>query len=336
MKNDSQHPGRSVAFLSRLHDGELSPAERARFESHRAHCSECRRSAREFEESLSLFRSARSRPPNADLAARILRKVQAGPRRPAPFGVFFGIDPRWAAAAATVVFGLFLGYAALDSGRESPRILPVSLVTPSSEDSSSQDAPVAVRVPERESAPPANAAKSTASDPRRLRRSSTDRVLPESGEIDRKEAAAEAVVEQAPPPVAVPAEAPLSDSSRSVDRIGGDDDVAARAPLPVVRKAPRMVIEAIDGYGPAPALLSEARLEIPAGGREHRYVLLVDSQGTVTRVSPEARRDDALEARGAPASGARMARPEAAAPAGISDLKFKPGNRPRRLRVRFE
>ncbi|MEO8349080.1 MAG: zf-HC2 domain-containing protein, partial [Acidobacteriota bacterium] len=166
MSNDSQHPGRSVTFLSRLHDGELSPSERARFEAHRAHCSECLRSAREFEESLSLFRSARSRPPSADLAARILRKVQAGPRRRAPFGVFFGIDPRWAAAAATVVFGLILGYAALDSGRESPRI-SVSLVTPSSADSS-REAPVAAPVPELESAPPARAANPPARETRKL------------------------------------------------------------------------------------------------------------------------------------------------------------------------
>ena len=40
------HPARSPEFLSRLHDGELSPAERAHFESHRAHCAECRGAAR--------------------------------------------------------------------------------------------------------------------------------------------------------------------------------------------------------------------------------------------------------------------------------------------------
>ena len=51
--NGGSHPGRSVEFLSRLHDGELDAAERARFESHRSHCAECRRAALEFEDALA-------------------------------------------------------------------------------------------------------------------------------------------------------------------------------------------------------------------------------------------------------------------------------------------
>ena len=58
------HPARSAEFLSRLHDGELSPAERAHFESHRAHCAECRAAAAEFEAALALYRSShRARRP---------------------------------------------------------------------------------------------------------------------------------------------------------------------------------------------------------------------------------------------------------------------------------
>lgn len=332
MRNESHHPGRSVDFLSRLHDGELSPGERARFESHRAHCAECRRSAMEFEESLSLFRSARSRPPNADLAARILRKVQSAPRRPPLFGVLFGIDPRWAAAAATVVFGLLLGYAALEQGRESPRV-PVSFVTPSSPDSS-RNAPTAVPLPARESEPPARAEKPLTRDARKSHRSPADPPRPDVGEADRKVATADPVEAEAAPSIVVSAEAPLIDS-RSVER-SGDENVAARTPLPVTQKAPRMVIEATDGYGAPPTLLSEARIEITASERERRYILLVDSQGMVREVSLEPRKDEAINVPEAPPSGAQLARPESGAPASLARLRFKPGNRPRRLLLRFE
>jgi len=333
MRNENQHPGRSVDFLSRLHDGELSPGERARFESHRAHCTECRRSAMEFEESLSLFRSARSRPPNADLAARILRKVRSAPRRPPPFGVLFGIDPRWAAAAATVVFGLLLGYAALEQGRESPRI-PVSFVTPSAPDSS-RNAPTAVPLQVRESEPPARAERPSTRVARKSPLSPADPAPPDVGEADRKAASADTIEAEAVPSIAVSGEAPLVDS-RSVEGSGGDENVAARAPLPVVRKAPRMVIEAIDGFGAPPPLLSEARIEVGAGGRERRYILLVDSQGMVREVSPEPRKDETIHVPEASASGARLARPDSGAAASITRLRFKPGNRPRRLLLRFE
>lgn len=324
MRDDTQHPARSVEFLSRLHDGELSPAERARFESHRAHCSECRRSAMEFEESLSLFRSARSRPPNADLAARILRKVQAGPRRPSPFGVVFGIDPRWAAAAATVVFGLLLGYAVLERGRPSSRI-PVSFVTPSPDDASGQ-ASVA-RAPAGEPEPPSSVAGSPPRDSRKPRPDSEPPAPSERREANPKTAAPVHAEEAAPPPVVVSAEAPLVDSGRAA---------AARPPLPPAARAPRMVIEAIDGHGAPPSLLSESPLEIPPGERGLRYVLLVDSRGTVTEVSPEARRSETLETREAPAAGAPTVGAANATPAALSTLRFEPGNRPRRLLVRFE
>lgn len=128
-------------------------------------------------------------------------------------------------------------------------------------------------------------------------------------------------------------EAPVLDS-RSADR-PGNDNAAARAPLPVARRAPRLVIEAIDGYGAPPPLLSEARLEVQPGERGLRYILLVDSQGAVKEVSPDTRKDEAVEAREAPA-GVSTARPATATPAALSDLKFQRGNRPRRLLVRFE
>ena len=108
MSDIRQHPGRSTDFLSRLHDGELDAGERAHFEAHRAHCAECRRAALEFEDALSLFRSARSRPPQADLAGRILRKIQTSSRPRAPFSLRFRADLGWAALLLTGIFAILL------------------------------------------------------------------------------------------------------------------------------------------------------------------------------------------------------------------------------------
>jgi hypothetical protein len=102
--SQNPHPARSPEFLSRLHDQELTPAERAHFESHRAHCAECRTAAAEFEAALALFRSSGPRPASPDLAARILRKLQQNDsRRRLRFGPTFGIDLRWAGAFAAAV-----------------------------------------------------------------------------------------------------------------------------------------------------------------------------------------------------------------------------------------
>ena len=70
------HPARSLDFLSRLHDGELTAAERAHFESHRAHCDECRRAAADFEATLASYRTTGTPAAKPDLAARILRRLE--------------------------------------------------------------------------------------------------------------------------------------------------------------------------------------------------------------------------------------------------------------------
>ncbi|MCA1579865.1 MAG: zf-HC2 domain-containing protein [Acidobacteria bacterium] len=128
------HPGRSAEFLSRLHDGELSPAERAHFESHRAHCVECRGAAAEFEAALALYRSSHPSPASPDLAARILRKLQSRPARRPPFGVTFGIDLRWAGAFAAAVIATIVGSAIVAKNEATERRLsrdeaiPISVV----------------------------------------------------------------------------------------------------------------------------------------------------------------------------------------------------------------
>src|SRR5207249_3864798 len=120
MKNDSNHPARSPDFLSRLHDGDLTAGERAHFESHRAHCGECRRAASEFEKALSLFRATSTSAPPSDLSARILRKLQASTPRQARFGIVHGINMKWAAGFAVAVIAAVVGFSVVLE-RESAR-----------------------------------------------------------------------------------------------------------------------------------------------------------------------------------------------------------------------
>nr|MDQ6891852.1 hypothetical protein [Acidobacteriota bacterium] len=158
------HPARNAEFLSRLHDGELSAAERAHFESHRAHCSDCRRAAAEFESALSLYRSSRPTPASPDLAGRILRKLQTStPRRPR-FGPSFGIDLRWAGAFAAAVVAAIIGSTII--GRHEAReslarsTAPIPIVV--------QSRPVTVSEPSSPAAaPPSDAPQAIAKAPRR-------------------------------------------------------------------------------------------------------------------------------------------------------------------------
>ncbi|MDQ5857799.1 MAG: zf-HC2 domain-containing protein [Acidobacteriota bacterium] len=318
-----QHPGRSVDFLSRLHDGELDPGERAHFEAHRAHCAECRRAALEFENALAMFRSARSRPPQADLAGRILRKIQTSPRSRAPFSLRFRTDLGWAALLLTGIFALLLSV----RRPESPVVVsfpapvpdaevpaPAAPSSPQAADERDQLVPLPSREKRVRQAPPREAS------------AARDSAVPESA--------------AALPPAA--AETKELRDNRAVEydrgerrpavaaepgRAGGTQEEEPTAVVAAPASPLHLSIEPIDGYGSAPPLLSELRMAVPANYRGHEFILHVDSQGKVSEVRPgpagKAENQDT----------ARLAAP---APAALSELKFKPGNRPRRLLVRFE
>jgi len=307
---NSPHPGRSVDFLSRLHDGELDPGERARFEAHRAHCAECRRAAAEFEDALSLFRSARSSPPGADLAARILRKV----RTPSPsrrFGLSFGVDLGWAALVVTALLAL--------------------VVT----------TPIVVR--RRDEAPPRAVSEARPQKPAQAVTARTP--LPEP-RARRERAFGNRAAD--PPPAAKEIEtaeealaaAPAAAVSAREDRVEAptqerDEDRSAAAVTAPKRSGlreedrPALLAEGqrlsvsivpIDGHGAAPALVGGGRIELPVGERGREYALLVDSQGIVREVTLHSAKEEA-----------RGATPEA-----LRQLRFQPGNRPRRLLARIE
>jgi hypothetical protein len=128
-------------------------------------------------------------------------------------------------------------------------------------------------------------------------------------------------------------EAPLADSApkSSADRAGGEAGApsalgAAIAPL-------HLSIRESDGFGPPPNLLPGVRIDLPATERGREYVLVVDSQGAVrqvSRTSPE--ESDRMDR----APRRAIAKGEMAAPSPLSRLRFEPGNRPRRLRVRID
>ena len=324
MSDIRQHPGRSTDFLSRLHDGELDAGERAHFEAHRAHCAECRRAALEFEDALSLFRSARSRPPQADLAGRILRKIQTSSRHRAPFSLRFRADLGWAALLLTGIFAILLSVR-----RPEPPVL-VTFPTP---------------VPDGAVPAPAEPAAPQSASPERsvgplLRRER--RVLPapantELGAVAKDSARRDEPAAPAPPPATAQSKetdtlareadrdqgrpAPAAESGRAV---GGTEESAAAAAAPA--SPLRLKVEAIDGYGSAPPLLAGLRVTMPASYRGHEFILHVDAQGKVSEVRPGPTRERKEE----------TARFGAPAPAALSEHQFQPGNRPRRLLVRFE
>lgn len=323
MSDVRQHPGRSTDFLSRLHDGELDAGERAHFEAHRAHCAECRRAALEFEDALSLFRSARSRPPQADLAGRILRKIQSSSRPRAPFSLRFRADLGWAALLLTGIFAILLTVR-----RQEPPML-VTFPTPAPGD--------AAPAPAQPAAPQTTAPEQSADPvPRRERRAVPAPANAERGALAKDSARRDENVAAAPPPAAAPSKetdllarqadrdqprpALAAEAGRAAG--GAEESTVAAAPASPLH----IKVEAIDGYGSPPALLAGSRVAMPASFRGHEFILHVDAQGKVSEVRPGPARERKEET-------ARLAAP---APAALSELQFEPGNRPRRLLVRFE
>jgi anti-sigma factor RsiW len=326
MTSNKNHPARSHAFLSRLHDGDLQPAERAHFDAHRAHCAECRTAAAEYERALSLFRSARSSPPPADMANRVLRKVQSvgRPRRP-PVVSVFSIDWRWAGAFAAVLLVLLVGtpIALRQQSKATRAEGPITIAMQDRE-----GAPAAGTI-SKQLAPPADASGRGAADSAY----SPDIAAQDSGRAQvAPEPKAEAVAAAAAAP-ASRAPAP----AQAKERGGGE---GAREPMlisgdtPVLDRPSRLVVQPLDAQGSAPEL--DARPEEPdlTELRGRSFVLLVDASGRVRDVRETA-------AKTAPAADgkrrdAALAKEKDNAADPLKRLRFKPGERSRRLLVRVE
>ncbi len=328
MKNDNAHPARSADFLSRLHDGDLTAAERAHFESHRAHCADCRAAALEFEAALSLFRATGTSPPPADLSARILRRLQAATPRRTAFGVVFGINLKWAAAFAVAIVATIVGSVAVIERESTGRTaaarrepIPVLLQgkpTPAEARSNTLS----------ESA----AAPQAASNNAPLRKDVAPTVVP----APQRYAAA-------PPPAAAPREEGKvqAPSRRSADALAGRAARAADETAPLLRSsesaggegapsasaasgepgAPaRPVLVALDGHGSAPEIITPGAADLLADLRGRRYYLLVEASGRV---------------REATLDGGKRAKLQTV-PRVVRNLRFQATDRPRRLLLRIE
>jgi hypothetical protein len=329
MKNDNAHPARSADFLSRLHDGELTAAERAHFESHRAHCADCRKGALEFEAALSLFRASSTSPPPSDLSARILRRLQAAsPRRP-PFGVVFGINLKWAAAFAVAILATIVGSVVVIqreslrnvAARQTP--IPVLLQSeqrpaeprsaresdagaarprakPNNAPSQEEPPPTVVPAPERYASAPSTsaAALSEKKAPAPARRAAESQAQRSAGMMD----------------------ATTSQLLRSPESAGGEGAVAPAAASAEPGSPAHPVLVPLDGQGRAPEIITPGAADLLADLRGHQYFLLVEASGRVR----EARADGKKRTKMQPV------------PQAVLDLRFQATDRPRRLLLRID
>jgi putative zinc finger protein len=312
MKGNGQiHPARSVDFLSRLHDGELDAGERARFESHRAHCAECRRSVVEFEDAIALFRSTRSGPPRSDLAGRILRKVQSTNRPRTPFPRRFQIDLGWAALMLTALFAVLIMTPIL--ARKNPATAPAALPTPGEKPSIIVQLPSgpaeASRPPETKDRAGGRLADARPAAPRRSR--AEDRSAGPVAAAPEAEVGATRQLEPSEPAEAKGSAARVGAAAAEAPAGGSESDASTR--MQSAAASLRVSVREGDGFGSPPALRTMPRVALPPSERGREYVVLVDPQGTVTGVIADRE-----------VSGA------------LSRIRFEAGPRPRRLLVRIE
>lgn len=337
MKNDSSHPARAADFLSRLHDGELSAAERVHFESHRARCAECRKAAADFEAALSLFRRSSPSPPPPDLAARILRRLQTASPRRARFGVVFGIDVRWAAAFAVAVIAVIVGSSVVlqreSARRESGFGGPIPVIL-RGDGRAVRPSPAA---PRPEAKPqPAGRLESPAPAPTALPGSfAQEPPRPGMAGEKRAEPLRERVsgVMMEDRSDRIPKSSGLAEprASRGLERPGGEGSTSASAASAEPGAPARLLFIPLDGEGTAPDLTTLNAGELLAELRGHEYILLVEAGGRVR----EASSSDAKKSL-RPRTMARDALAEVSAPPSVRNLRFKPGDRPRRLLLKIQ
>ena len=341
------HPASSVEFLSRLHDGEVPADEKAAFERHRQSCADCRSDADAFEASLAALRASDVVPTPADLSARILRKIRSQSPSRRPFAVMYGIDVRWAGLLVAGLIAVLLS-APLVLRNPSPAVAPrppisATLVEPPAEPKALDEPPAAPMAQVNPASAPAPAPPARPVQGARAEKPATD----------EKSAALEAPADDekrkfAPVPAAaevvVTGEAPLIDqgapairsktatrSRAAADSLGGEAgalaDVASSARPPV-----HLIITALDDAGEAPVIVDGPDASRFAELRGREYVLTVEASGRIRSIEPSATGGFVA----APNAKSRAAAPAVTAAVPLQELRFAPGDRPRRLAVRVE
>ncbi len=338
MRNENAHPARSADFLSRLHDGELTAADRAHFESHRAHCADCRKAALEFEAALSLFRASSTSPAPPDLSARILRRLQASsPRRP-PFGVVFGINLKWASAFAVAILATIVGSLVVMERESARRVaarqtpIPV-LLKEGGRQAEPRKGPAsnAAAAPPRgriDSAPSRKEVAPTAVSARE--RYAEEPQAPAAASPEVKAASPARRAAEPPAPRAtrtLEATAPLL--LRGAERPGGEGAVSSTAASAETGSLARPFLVALDGQGSAPEIITRGAAELLADLRGRQYFLLVEANGRVREARPDGRKTEEARSKSRDVV-------EEAAPRKVWDLRFRATDRPRRLLLRIE
>ncbi len=333
MKNNNAHPARLAGFLSRLHDGDLMPGERAHFESHRAHCAECRKAVLEFEAALSLFRASTTSPPPPDLPARILRRLQAvSPRRP-PFGVVFGINLKWASAFAVAILATIVGSLVMIQ-RESARMAtardaPIPVLLQKGQRQAEVRESGAVASPrERRNNAPAREAVAPTAVPAQERYAEAPPPAGTSSEV-KAQPPARSAAEPAAPRAARTLDTAASPLLRSAEPSGGEGALSATAASAEPGSPARPYLIALDGQGSAPQIISPGAAELLANLRGRQYVLMVEASGRVREARPDGKKRQ-------PARLKSRDVVEEEAPQAVRDLRFQATDRPRRLLLRIE
>jgi hypothetical protein len=355
------HPARSLDFLSRLHDGELTPSERAHFESHRSHCDECRRAAADFEATLDYYRTTGTTAPRADLAARILRRLEASSPRRRPFGVVFGIDLKWAGAFTAALIVTLLGYSLVDRERERKQIRVTFPAAPASPKLAEATPPAPTAPASRE--PASRADRKKPPEARKQSLLAKDEAAPAPGPTDHAGVPTDemgapplydAVSAAAPletkttPPSSNVAQAPVAAAKRTArpaakaTSAGGADGASAdktrrahaEADLetassagvaPSAAPAIRLIVAELDGWGPAPRAVNASEIDLKPEDRG-RYLVVIGANG----IPIEIRREEPARERNAAAST------EPPVLEVLRKLRFPAGDRPRRLLVTVE
>jgi hypothetical protein len=324
------HPTRSAEFLSRLHDGDLTADERRRFEAHRETCAECRRGVEDYERTLAAYRAAEPPPAAADLSARILRKIRAQTPSRRPFDVRFGIDVRWAGVFAAALLVLLISAPLLL--RRSKAASPAAAV-------GARDA-IAARIvtleapprsePEaKETAPPAVAQQAPFA-PAAPKSESSRPAAPPAGAGENAAAAPPSRLAAAPSAENKPARA-FRRRAASPDRA---DETAGPGSGDVkdLERQPRVSVRALDGGATVPGVTSSPTDERLAPVRGRAFVVVVESGGRVRSVAPAAA-DGFIAREKTRRQGSARTNADAEV---LRDLRFEPGDRPRRLLVRID
>lgn len=332
MKNNKAHPARSADFLSRLHDGELTAAERAHFESHRAHCGECRRAVLEFEAALSLFRASTTSPSTPDLPARILRRLQAAsPRRP-PFGVVFGINLKWASAFAVAILAAIAGSLVMiqqESARTVARQAPIPvLLQQGQRQAEVRDSGATASPRERMNNAPSRKEVAPTAVPTQERYAEAPPAAgAASSEVKAQPPARRA--EPPAPPAARALDAAPSPLLRSAEHSGGEGALSATAASAEPGSPARPLLIALDGQGSPPEIITPGAAKLLADLRGRQYFLLVEASGRVREARPDGNKRQ-------PARLKSRDVVEEAAPQAVRDLRFQATDRPRRFLLRIE